>query len=112
MKENLLSLINVLRFIIGIGLLIYEFMAFYVLAPSNMSYTSFNEFIFILYCPMVMLLSVVLSFWSYKWGGIILTIHAIIYIISSAIENGPILFIGIPTLVLGILFYRYYQLSV
>ena len=107
MKENLHSLIIILRSIVGLGLLVYAFIALYVLAPFNMSHTSLNEFIFILYCPLVMILSIILSFRSYKWAGVLLTIHALIYIISSAIEDEPILFIGIPTLGLGILFYWY-----
>ena len=86
-------------------------MAFYLNSSLSMSHTSLNEFIFILYCPLVMLVSIALSFWSFKWAGILLTIHALIYMISSAIEDSPILLIGIPTLVLGILFYRYDRIS-
>ena len=107
MKANLQSLISVLRAILGIGLLIYAFVILYVLAPLNMSHTSLNEFIFILYCPLVMILAIILSFKSYKWAGIILITHAFIYLISSSIEDGPILFIGLPALGLGgILFWH------
>lgn len=101
MKANLQSLITVLRAILGIGLLIYAFMFLYLLTPLTMSHTSLNEFIFILYCPLVMIFAIILSFKSYKWAGILLITHAILYLISSSIENGPILVIGLPALFLG-----------